>query len=417
MDLLESMSQNSYPPQAGTASKHPPVVPKSKKWNRKQTTKWLSQTTPHSSSHATMPQSEKLSHEKEGRNQQWKPGWRVTVRLSAAPHFLPAIGLGSIPGRCLLIQPVGSHRLVAMSSRRGPPCCKRINVQPGGSMSLNAKTKEDKMGVATPDALSTQCACPPHGGCLPGRPSQDSPAQCSKWHRWPGPSHWRCWTSSGALGWDQPSGAHRGEELLVPASCRTRCGPSPICCRVAPEAHPRPSGGPHCPRWSEESGSSPSFPSKNPCTICSNSLHVSHPSLFGPFPRGWHCSKPSHIPCAPRRHGACLQGSSSSCNPCRKRRPRCSQWWVVCVPPHSPGHRRPQWWWMEQGNGHSAVLPGSDDRYELVPLPGAWHPGLSGSHGLQRGWGPWLQWRQRSSPAWHRGVLQPLHQLQHANTV
>ena len=25
-------------------------------------------------------------------------------------------------------------------------------------------------------------------------------------------------------------------------------GPSPICCRVAPEAHPRPSEGPHCPR-------------------------------------------------------------------------------------------------------------------------------------------------------------------------
>ena len=70
----------------------------------------------------------------------------MTVRLPAAPHFLPAIGLGSIPGRCLLIQPVGSHRLVAMSSRRGPPCCKRINVQPGGSMSLNAKTKGDKKG-------------------------------------------------------------------------------------------------------------------------------------------------------------------------------------------------------------------------------------------------------------------------------
>ena len=70
MGLLESMGQNSYPPQAGTASKHPPVVPKSKKWNRKQTTKWPSQTTPHSSSHATMPQSEKLSHErrKEGIN-------------------------------------------------------------------------------------------------------------------------------------------------------------------------------------------------------------------------------------------------------------------------------------------------------------------------------------------------------------
>ena len=31
MGLLESMGQNSYPPQAGTASKHPPVVPKSKK--------------------------------------------------------------------------------------------------------------------------------------------------------------------------------------------------------------------------------------------------------------------------------------------------------------------------------------------------------------------------------------------------
>ena len=25
---------------------------------------------------------------------------------------------------------------------------------------------------------------------------------------------------------------------------------------------------------------------KNPCTICSNSLHVSHPSLSGPFPKG-----------------------------------------------------------------------------------------------------------------------------------
>ena len=73
----------------------------------------------------------------------------MIVRLPVAPHFLPAIGLGSIPGRCLLIQPVGSHRLVAMSSRRGPPCCKSINVQPGGSMSLNAKTKGDKMGVAT----------------------------------------------------------------------------------------------------------------------------------------------------------------------------------------------------------------------------------------------------------------------------
>ena len=72
----------------------------------------------------------------------------MTVRLPVAPHFLPAIGLGSIPGRCLLIQPVGSHRLVAMSSRRGPPCCKSINVQPGGSMSLNAKTKGNKMGVA-----------------------------------------------------------------------------------------------------------------------------------------------------------------------------------------------------------------------------------------------------------------------------
>ena len=68
----------------------------------------------------------------------------VTERLPAALHFLPVIGLGSIPGRCLLIQPVGSHRLVAMSSRRGPPCCKRINVQPGGRMSLNAKTKGAK---------------------------------------------------------------------------------------------------------------------------------------------------------------------------------------------------------------------------------------------------------------------------------
>ena len=181
------------------------------------------------------------------------------------------------------------------------------------------KTKGDKMGVATPDTLSTRCACPPHGGCLPGRPSQDSPAQCSKWRHWHCPTHWKRWTSGGALGWDQPSRAHRGEELLVPASCRTRCGPSPICCRGAPGAHPGPSEGPHCPRWFEESGSSPSFPSKSPCTICSNSLHVSHPSLSGPFPRGWHCSKPSHIPCALRRHGACLQDSSSSCSLSHRR--------------------------------------------------------------------------------------------------
>ena len=29
---------------------------------------------------------------------------------------------------------------------------------------------------------------------------------------------------------------------------RTRCGPSPICCTGAPEAHPGPFEGPHCPR-------------------------------------------------------------------------------------------------------------------------------------------------------------------------
>ena len=40
----------------------------------------------------------------------------------------------------------------------------------------------------------------------------------------------------------------RGEELLAPAACRTRCGPSPICCTGAPGAHPKPSEGPHSPK-------------------------------------------------------------------------------------------------------------------------------------------------------------------------
>ena len=73
--------------------------------------------------------------------------------LQAARNFVDhtnETGLGSIPGRCLLIQPAGSHRLVAMSSRRGPPRCKRVSVQPGGSMSLNAKQKENKMGGGRP---------------------------------------------------------------------------------------------------------------------------------------------------------------------------------------------------------------------------------------------------------------------------
>ena len=134
----------------------------------------------------------KNSHtENQGKTQQKE--FRLTCEWKTAGRstLFTCHRSGVDPRRCLLIQPVGSHRLVAMSSRRGPPCCKRINVQPGGSMSLNAKTKGDKMGVATPDALSTRCACPPHGGCLPSRPFQDSPAQCSKWHHSPGPTHWR----------------------------------------------------------------------------------------------------------------------------------------------------------------------------------------------------------------------------------
>ena len=82
------------------------------------------------------------------------------------------------------------------------------------------KNKRSKIGVATPGALSTRCACPPRGGCLPGRPSQGSPAQCSKWHHWHCPIHWKCWTSGDALGWDQPSEAHRGEGLWAPTSCK-----------------------------------------------------------------------------------------------------------------------------------------------------------------------------------------------------
>ena len=114
MSLLENMGQNSYPPQAGTASKHPPVLPKSKKWNQKANKRATVTNDHHIQVHMQQCHKVKNSPTKnQGKTQQGKSGWRVTVRLPAAPHFLPVIGLGSIPGRCLLIQPVGSHRLVA----------------------------------------------------------------------------------------------------------------------------------------------------------------------------------------------------------------------------------------------------------------------------------------------------------------
>ena len=52
-----------------------------------------------------------------------------TNKSAAAQSFFSVIGLGSVPGRSPEIQPVGSHRLVATSSRRGPHRCKKCTVQ------------------------------------------------------------------------------------------------------------------------------------------------------------------------------------------------------------------------------------------------------------------------------------------------
>ena len=146
--------------------------------------------------------------------------------------------------------------------------------------------------------------------------------------------------------------------------------------------HPAPFEGPRCPRWSEESGSSPSFLSRSLCTICSNSLLVSPPSLSESFPKGWHCSRPIRTPCDPKRHDACPRGGSSSCSLFHMPRPHCSPWWGVCAQPHR-----------------------------------SLDSGLSSSRGHWRGSGSWLQWQGRCSPAWHREVQQQQHPPQHANTA
>ena len=90
-----------------------------------------------------------------------------------------------------------------------------------------------------------------------------------------------------------------------------------------------------------------------------------------------------HAP-PPRRHGACPQDSSSSCSPSRRRRPRCSPWWVVCVSLvvlAIVALNGDEW-----GRG-MAALPCSRVRmtYKLVPPPGAWHPGLSDSRWPPKG--------------------------------
>ena len=149
---------------------------------------------------------------------------RLTCDFSVAPHFLPAIGL-SIPGRCLLIQPVGSTDWWLWAHVLVPLVAKAL--QPGGSMSLSAKTKGTKWGWP-PHAL-TQCAW--HCGCLPGRPSQDSPAHV--------PNGTNLAQSIGDAQpphyWDPPSG-HIAERSCWFEPLALQCGPLPICCRGAPGA-------------------------------------------------------------------------------------------------------------------------------------------------------------------------------------
>ena len=376
------MGQNSYPPQAGTASKHPPLFPnrKCEIWS---TPMRANVTNDHNIQvHMQQCHQVKNSHTEKSRENSTK-GIQVDVWMEDY-RPLRTFYLSSVWGRSpedacwsSLWVPTDwwlwAHVVVPLVAKEST--CNQED--PWASMQ---KQKETKWGghpwcTQYPMCLSATWWMPSKPAFSGFASTMFQMASLT----WPNPLEMLNFRRCTGLG-STFKGTSLGSSL-----CRTRCGLSPICCRGAPGAHPRPSEGPHCPRWYEESGSSPSFPSKNPCTICSNSLHVSHPSLFGPFFRGWHCSKPSHIPCAPRRHGACLQDSSSSCSLSRRRRPRCSQWWVVCVQPRSPCHRHPQWWWMEQGNGRSAVLPGSDDRYKLVNPEGVWHLGLSDSRGHRRG--------------------------------
>ncbi len=99
--------------------------------------------------------------------------------------------------------------------------------------------------------------------------------------------------------------------------------------------------GPHCQKWSGESGSSPSSPSKSHGTICIRSPPGSHLSPSEPFPRGSRCWGPSRIPSAPKRHGGQVQGSSSSCSPCPKLTLHCERIWEAFWLPHSSSHHLP----------------------------------------------------------------------------
>ena len=184
--------------------------------------------------------------------------------------------------------------------------------------------------------------CTQYPMCLSA--TQGSPAQCSKWHHWHCPIHWKCWTSGGALGWDQPSEAHRGEGLWAPTSCRTRCGPSPICCTGAPEAHPRP--------WRttlpEVIWSLAPFAAI--ASTCHTLLFLDHfpradtaqnqAALHAP-PKGIALTTRVALPHVVFATGRDHVVHSDGCSPC---------------------HHHPQWWWKEQGNGRSAGVPGSDDR-------------------------------------------------------
>ena len=111
-----------------------------------------------------------------------EPSWNMTERMPAALHFFTCHRSGVDP-RKMPVDPAcgfpqtGGYELTSWS-----PLLQKNQRATRRTHEPQCKNKRSKIGVATPGALSTRCACPPRGGCLPGRPSQGSPAQCSKWH-------------------------------------------------------------------------------------------------------------------------------------------------------------------------------------------------------------------------------------------